>query len=106
MKEDELESLIEAVKRKHLPACPGNFETNVLRTIRLRGVADDGVIGWLGSLVVKGGFVVSALALTICTTALVSSMAAPALAHSNREAAGRALGFDTITEVPRFHPGE
>jgi hypothetical protein len=106
MKEDELESLIEAVSRKHLPACPGNFDANVLRTIRLHGHADDGVIGWLGYLIMKGGFVVSAVALTVFATTLVSSLAAPALAHSNREAAGKALGFDTITEVPRFHLGE
>ena len=102
MDEKELESQIIQVSRRPLPECPGSFEADVLRKVRLRKQKDVGVADWLGDMLLHAGFVVSAILFMVIASAAVSSIAAPSIGLSDREAAGRALGFEIITEPQVF----
>ena len=102
MDEKELESQIIQVSRRPLPECPGSFEADVLRKVRLRKQTDVDVADWLGDMLLRGGFVVSAILFMVIASVAVSFIAAPSIGLSDRETAGRALGFDMIMEPHVF----
>jgi hypothetical protein len=72
---EHLDTLLEAVKEKPLPNCPGALEANVLRRVRLART-QEAVVGWW-TLLLRPGMVAGALAMgsvsSLVLTIVVSS---------------------------------
>lgn len=99
MDQEEFDDTIRALSSKNLPTSPSNLEANVLRRIRLaQADADDDLWSWISALVPKTSFVVSALALVIVTSSLVTAVSTSAytVGVERRLEASRALDFDFV----------
>ena len=98
MKDEELEKTLQALKGKQLPPCPGNLEANVLRRVRNSESIKENVWSWLDLLIPQKTFIMSAFALAIFTSSVVTAVSVSSYApESNRRLeVTRALGFETI----------
>jgi hypothetical protein len=102
MNEKEFERLIQAERRRPLPACPPNMEASVLRRIRqASGEADwSSGIQWLFGLS-RSGLALGSLALTVLlstiTSLVVISVEAPV--QNPSDLAREALDFQVFNEV-------
>lgn len=101
MNENEFERLIQAERRRPLPACPSNMEASVLRRIRQESGERDWVYGiqWLFGLS-RSGLALGSLALTVLlstiTGLVVTSVATPV--QNPSELAREALDFQIFNE--------
>ena len=56
MRENRFDDSLETLRRKPLPACPGNLEATVLQRIRLQKERDADIWFWLDSVLPKLSF--------------------------------------------------
>lgn len=105
MKDQDLNQLIDRVRRHSLPACPGALEQNVLRRIRL---AEDwsslSLMDKMLDLLPRPAVVLSAIALTVTVSSgmtFVVNQNQAAMQH-NRVLTSDALGFDVFQNKEIF----
>lgn len=101
MNEKEFERLIQAERRRPLPACPSNMEVSVLRRIRQESGERDWiyVIQWLSGLS-RRGLALGSLALTVLLSTITSLVAisVEGPVQNPGDLAREALGFQIFKE--------
>lgn len=101
MKDDRFVEILESLRQKRLPACPGNLEANVLRRIRLQKERDADIWCWLDTLLSQLSFAAPIVAVAILASTLTTVVATSLQASEKQASASYALGFDTFTH-PRM----
>ncbi len=102
MNDNRLDERLDSLRNKPLPICPANFETDVLRRIRLQKERDADIWSWIDSLLPKVSLAAALLVVAILASALVTIAATSLQASVKRVSASYALGFDTLTHPQKF----
>ena len=105
MKKD-IEQQIDRLREEVIPPCPGNFEANVLRRIRLNEAPEraEGWLGWLDGCISRTGFVATAMTLVIVLSAVFTVLSTTPVPADRKAELNRAFGFNSITETPVIRP--
>lgn len=105
MKDQDLNQLIDRVRRHPVPTCPGALEQNVIRRIRLaRDGSSVSLMDKLFDLLPRPAVVLSAVALTVTVSSgmtFVVNQSQATMQH-NRVLASDALGFDVFQNKELF----
>ena len=96
MNDRELEMRIDQLRRSPLPPCPGNFESNVLRRVRLRQTQSAGAWDWLWQWIPRPSFVAATLAVVAASSLATSAIAMHAARDDKPTITRSALGFDAF----------
>ena len=98
MNEEELDHLVDAVRRQPLPPCPGALEQNVLRRLRVARADEPGLGGWLERWLPQPLFLAASVAVVLAASFATAAILAPSSPPSRSDTARVALGFDAFAD--------
>lgn len=102
----DLEQQIDRLRGQAIPQCPGNFEANVLRRIRLSEAPGNagGWLDWLDGSLHRIRFVAPAMTLVIILSAVFTTLSTTPASVDRKAELNRAFGFQSLTETPAIRP--
>ncbi|MBL4575670.1 MAG: hypothetical protein JKY51_06180 [Opitutaceae bacterium] len=99
MIERNLDASLKHLREEELPHSISSLEANVWRKIRLQKNGQSG-LDWIGSLLLRSGFIMSTFALTILLGVFFGSFSSSVSAQNKTSNAAQILGFDSLMTTP------